>query len=714
MKNQKSIQVLFFFAATFPVFAQTWNGLAFYPYGKDTLIFPLDGVNSKAKVMVVNAGTNSVERIRVSVSSPDIPNPGGGMAVFPNGGFLYLAPGETTFVSCWTRAVYEGGNMPPVGVYSTKRFIFRFQKNPLEDTSSFSYERKLVFLNLGNPPQFSGPMNVTGKIVLNPKPIESTGIRVQIGTLHYKMDVQTISNDSGVQFGVFSLPIREDWHLLVKATGYRGIVKLLDPKASTHLRIELNPISPFPNISFQMLSSIQTMTGFWRGAVSEIERTVVFFPGQENWKYHECHQDSVLRAQSKIYKFTWTGEKLWEHSPGWETWGGDMSPDGQYVAYALNTGRFGNCYAPPPTVVLLSGKTGEIIWERTGSSFESYELAFSPDGRYLAVGSTGSGTVTLVETVTGNILWTVPSMSESFGQVRRIRFDAEGEYLYTASGDDYLRKIRISDGKIMWKTFIWGWGWVNGLNFSPDGTLVVVGTKSGDVTVVRTSDGKVLWTKETGNFEDVVFSPDGHWIATFTGHIFDSETGELVGETELMAPPYFISHDLLAKLPNDIHVFTLWGERIAESSFLPDIGFRAGEQTQWAYYSPDHYAVVSARDMSHPPQTGIVFYRAFIESKVENKPICPIQKPWLDLCYPNPFNQATRIRFFIPQKGHVSLKVYDVLGHEVAVLVNEAMEKGSHEVVFPESITKEFASGVYFCRFQIGEWVETRKMVFMK
>ncbi len=715
MKTKKVLGLITFFIFWgFPIFAQTWKGLAFYPYGKDTLVFPLDGVNSKAKVMVVNTGPTSTGRIRVEVSSPDIPNPGGGMAIFPNGGFLYLAPGETTFVSCWTRAVYEGGNPPPLGVYSTKRFIFRFREDTPEDTSSFSYERKLVFLNLSRSPQLSGPMQVTGEIVVHPKPIHPPPIQVQIGTLHYKMNVQTVPIDSGVQFTISNLPIRKDWYLILKAPGYRGIVKLLDPTNSTGLRFELTQAPLVPKISFQMLGSIQTMTGFWRGAVSEPERTVVLFPGQENWKYHDCKKDSALEVQSKIYKFTWGREKLWEHSPGWQTWGGDMSPDGKYVAYALNTGRFGNCYAPPPTVVLLDGRTGEKIWERTGPSFESYELAFSPDGKYLAVGSTGSGTVTLVETATGNMLWTIPSVDESFGQVRRLRFDAEGAFLYSASGDDYLRKIRVSDGKVVWKTFIWGWGWVNGLNFSPDGTLVVVGTKSGDVTMVRTSDGGILWTKETGNFEDVVFSPDGHWIATFTGHIFDAETGELVGETELMAPPYFITHDLLAKLPNDIHVFTLWGERIAESAFLPDIGFRPGEQTQWVYYSPDHYAIVTARDMSNPPQTGVVFYRGEIESKVEENRVGQFPGPSLDLCYPNPFNQVTRIRFFIPQKSQVSLKIYDILGREVALLVHGMMDKGHHEVVFPQSSPMELASGVYFLRFQMGDWIKTRKIVFTK
>jgi len=132
-----------------PLSAQQWNGLSFYNFGKDTLVNPLDGVNPKAKIMVVNTGLQAARRIRVEVSSPDIPNPGGGMAIFPNGGFLYLAPGETTFVSCWTRAVYEGGGSTPVGSYFQRRFVFRFRPDIPGDTSSFSFERALVFCQPG-------------------------------------------------------------------------------------------------------------------------------------------------------------------------------------------------------------------------------------------------------------------------------------------------------------------------------------------------------------------------------------------------------------------------------------------------------------------------------------------------------------------------------------------------------------------------------------
>jgi hypothetical protein len=80
-------------------------------------------------------------------------------------------------------------------------------------------------------------------------------------------------------------------------------------------------------------------------------------------------------------------------------------------------------------------------------------------------------------------------------------------------------------------------------------------------------------------------------------------------------------------------------------------------------------------------------------------------------CYPNPFNPSTRIEFTIPKAGLVSLKVYDVLGREVAVLAEGMMQAGEHDVRFDGS---ELASGIYFARLEAGEVSQTRKMVLLK
>jgi len=79
--------------------------------------------------------------------------------------------------------------------------------------------------------------------------------------------------------------------------------------------------------------------------------------------------------------------------------------------------------------------------------------------------------------------------------------------------------------------------------------------------------------------------------------------------------------------------------------------------------------------------------------------------------YPNPFNPTTTLKYQLPASSKVTLKVYDVLGNEVATLLNEEKEAGTYEVMFEAS---NYSSGVYFYRLQAGSFVETKKMVLMK
>ncbi len=79
--------------------------------------------------------------------------------------------------------------------------------------------------------------------------------------------------------------------------------------------------------------------------------------------------------------------------------------------------------------------------------------------------------------------------------------------------------------------------------------------------------------------------------------------------------------------------------------------------------------------------------------------------------YPNPFNPSTSINYRTPVKSFVSLKVYDMLGKEVATLVNEEKGVGTYKIDFNAT---SLPSGIYFYRLQAGSFVETKKMVLMK
>ncbi len=79
--------------------------------------------------------------------------------------------------------------------------------------------------------------------------------------------------------------------------------------------------------------------------------------------------------------------------------------------------------------------------------------------------------------------------------------------------------------------------------------------------------------------------------------------------------------------------------------------------------------------------------------------------------YPNPFNPVTKIRYELPISGFATLKVYDMLGKEVATIVNEDKKAGRYIVDFDGT---NLASGVYFFKFQVASFVQTRKMILLK
>jgi predicted extracellular nuclease len=79
--------------------------------------------------------------------------------------------------------------------------------------------------------------------------------------------------------------------------------------------------------------------------------------------------------------------------------------------------------------------------------------------------------------------------------------------------------------------------------------------------------------------------------------------------------------------------------------------------------------------------------------------------------YPNPFNPSTTIRYAIPATGMTSLKIYNILGQEVATLVNEVLPAGVYTVRFDAS---SLASGLYFFRIQSGSFSQVKKMVLVK
>ncbi len=107
---------------------------------------------------------------------------------------------------------------------------------------------------------------------------------------------------------------------------------------------------------------------------------------------------------------------------------------------------------------------------------------------------------------------------------------------------------------------------------------------------------------------------------------------------------------------------------------------------------------------------GTVVPLSAVTSNKEDEALTPV-KYGLQQNYPNPFNPSTVINFSVPEQQLVQLKVYNVIGQEVATLVNNVMNSGNYSVTFDAA---DFSSGVYFYELRTDAYKEVKKMMLAK
>ncbi|MFN3871645.1 MAG: T9SS type A sorting domain-containing protein [Ignavibacterium sp.] len=169
--------------------------------------------------------------------------------------------------------------------------------------------------------------------------------------------------------------------------------------------------------------------------------------------------------------------------------------------------------------------------------------------------------------------------------------------------------------------------------------------------------------------------------------------------------------------------FAVSGSNVFVGTFGAGIFLNSNSGTNWTavndgYITSFYVWSLHANDSYLFAGSGVVFRRPLSEmiTSVENDDLITTDFK-LNQNYPNPFNPSTKISWQLPVSGYTTLKVYDILGNEVATLVDEYKNAGSYEVEFNAVETRRgvsLPSGVYFYKIQTGNFVQTKKMILTK
>ena len=381
--------------------------------------------------------------------------------------------------------------------------------------------------------------------------------------------------------------------------------------------------------------------------------------------YFGTKHGTFATGTGKIIKYNSSGTLLWVSQPG-RVYDILISNDGYIYAGGTNNFKY---FLDKYT------RTGTLIWSDT--------LSFGPGS---GGGVLNDGPCYLASDAAGNIYFT------GFG-------------LPLGSEDIYILKIN-SSGQILWQ---------KSYSYSPVSTESVHGIKldsSGNIYLGGTTD------KGNPNFYldylVLKYSNNGvfQWAGIYDG--LDGANDYLSGiiidnNNNVIASGYSQqnsnsgSYDIVTVKFNDSGN-VIWEKKYNGPNDSTDYGNCITRDISGNIYiaggSGNYNSGLDFITIKYSQSTGVNLISDKIPSEYK-----------LFQNYPNPFNPSTQIRFDIPGKVFVSLKVFNILGREVKTLVNEMKDAGSYSADFNGN---ELSSGLYFYRLITGNFTETKKMLMIK
>ncbi len=396
------------------------------------------------------------------------------------------------------------------------------------------------------------------------------------------------------------------------------------------------------------------------------------------------------------------------------------------------------------TMRAISGDTlyRSIIPAFPDGSFIKYFLKATDSLGYSTISASGAGSGLGSDTSRGFYFYKVTSGNLSIRDIQYTPFtNGRSPYvgavttvrgIVTADTNDIGLSARTSGGTTVWymqngndpSSGIWFVGTIGGLRGLQKGdSISITGTIQEQFDVTRIGDVSSVSTITTGNIlpspikrSTGHFGPgvgNGNLIAeSWEGMLVEFDTVTVTNLWPTFADPseYSISDgsgDIIVRRDGMNSYSNVPGDTIYPGTQIIKVGDRFSKFRGIIFYSFNRYKICPRRDAD---------FGTYLPLSVNDNISNTIPEHYfLANNYPNPFNPNTVIEYSIPTEEMVTLKVYNIIGQEVASLKNEVQKAGTYRVHFDGSSAKGgLASGIYFYRLQAGNFNQVKKMMLIR
>ncbi|RPI14603.1 MAG: T9SS C-terminal target domain-containing protein [Ignavibacteriae bacterium] len=380
----------------------------------------------------------------------------------------------------------------------------------------------------------------------------------------------------------------------------------------------------------------------------------------------------------------------------------DITNNGTFIIAGTSPSIFGDSSyilgiykdSAQPSWKIVTGQTGA-----GGSGIQGIRICGNDS---LAIVNTYGGFY-IIRTYTGQIIYQgLINPSSNNGTQSPQAISGDGNYIATINYNGFVRVYQRSGNTY---NFLWThqeppgiyYNWMTTVDISNNGQYLACGTLNflssssydGKVKLFRTTNSTPIWTY--GGFGDevqcVAFSKNGNVLVAASWGDLNNANNDMV----------------------------VW--KVSSLTNIPIFAVNAVGSSFWCSISNDGSTVTASGKKVHARTfgNGGEVYNMYIDTNdapvgVINNNNIPYEYN-LNQNYPNPFNPKTIINYQLAAGNYVRLIIYDVMGRETAVLVNQKQNAGTYEIEWDAS---NYPSGVYFYKLEAGDFVMSKKMVLIK